>query len=231
MTSVTQKNYKMENFKLSGDIRTSVGKKSSKLLRKQGDVPCVLYGGEKTIHFYSPELSFKKIIYTPNAYLIKLTIDEQEHNALLQDVQFHPVTDRIIHIDFKEISFGKDVITYLPIKITGESIGLKEGGKLSQKRRKLKVKGLPKDLPDYIEIDITELEIGESIKVGELDIKNLSMLDPHRSMIVAVVSSRLSKGMEEGETGVEIADEVEAGEETGTEETGAEETGAEEKTE
>ncbi len=226
MTSVTQKNYKMKTFKLSGDLRTSLGKKSSKKIRLQGDVPCVLYGGEKTIHFSSPELSFKKIIYTPNAYLIKLTIDGQEHNALLQDVQFHPVTDRIIHIDFKEILFGKDVITQLPIKITGESIGLKEGGKLSQKRRKLKVKGLPSNLPDFIEIDITELEIGESIKVGELDVENLSMLDPHRSMIIAVVSSRLAKGMEEGELGAEITEEGEgegeAGEETSTEDTGTE---------
>ena len=222
MTSVTQKNYKMETFKLSGELRTSVGKKSSKKIRAQGDVPCVLYGGEKTIHFFSPELSFKKIIYTPNAYLVKLTIDGQEHDALLQDVQFHPVTDRIIHIDFKEISFDKDVITHLPIKITGESTGIKQGGKLSQKRRKLKVKGLPSNLPDFVEIDITELEIGESIKVGELDVKNLSMLDPHRSMIIAVVSSRLAKGMEEGETGEEVVEEVEAGEETDTEDEAAE---------
>ncbi len=222
MTSVTQKNYKMETFKLSGELRTSIGKKSSKETRAQGDVPCVLYGGEKIIHFFSPELSFKKIIYTPNAYLVKLTIDGQEHDALLQAVQFHPVTDRIIHIDFKEISFDKDVITHLPIKIIGESTGIKQGGKLSQKRRKLKVKGLPSNLPDFVEIDITELEIGESIKVGELDVKNLSMLDPHRSMIIAVVSSRLAKGMEEGETGEEVVEEVEAGEETDTEDEAAE---------
>jgi large subunit ribosomal protein L25 len=200
----------METFKISGDLRTSVGKKSSKLIRAKGDVPCVLYGGEKTIHFSSPELSFKKIVYTQNAYLVKLYIDGKEYNALLQDIQFHPVTDRIIHVDFKEISFDKEVITHLPVKVIGDSVGIKKGGKISQKRRKLKVKALPLNLPDFVEVDITDLDIGESIKVGELVIENLTMLDPHRSMIIAVVSSRLSKGMEAGEEELEAAAEAAA---------------------
>lgn len=210
----------METFKISGDLRTSVGKKSSKLIRAKGDVPCVLYGGEKTIHFSSPELGFKKIVYTQHAYLVKLHIDGKEHDALLQDIQFHPVTDRIIHVDFKEISFDKEVITHLPVRIVGDSEGIKKGGKISQKRRKLKVKALPGDLPDFVEIDITNLDIGESIKVGELDIEKLTFLDPHRSMIIAVVSSRLSKGMEAGEEELEAeaaAEAAEAAEAEGTE--------------
>ncbi len=202
----------METFKISGDLRTSVGKKSSKLIRAKGDVPCVLYGGEKTIHFSSPELSFKKIVYTQHAYLVKLNIDGKEHDALLQEIQFHPVTDRIIHVDFKEISFDKEVITSLPVRVVGDSVGIKKGGKISQKRRKLKVKALPGNLPDFVEIDITELDIGQSIKVGELEIENLTMLDPHRSMIIAVVSSRLSKGMEAGEEELEAAEAAAAAE-------------------
>jgi len=174
-----------------------------------------MYGGEEVIHFSAPELSFKRIVYTPNIYLLKLDINGKIYDALLQDVQFHPVTDRIIHLDFKQMFFDKEVITYLPIKLIGDSIGIKNGGKLRQKRRRLKVKALPDNLPDFLEINITEMEIGQSVKVGELKYDNLNLLDTHRAMVVAIASSRLAKGMEIAE------EEVAEGEEAVTEEVAA----------
>ena len=206
----------METIVIKGHARTDFGKKSSKKIRSSGNVPCVMYGGKEIIHFYTGELALKKIVFTPYVYLLKMNLNGKEHNALLQDVQFHPVTDKIIHIDFKEISFDHEVDTYLPVKLTGDSIGIKAGGKLRQKRRKLKVRALPTDLPSSLEIDLTDLEIGDSFKVGDLSYDKLTLLDPHRSMVVAVVSSRIAKGMEEelpeAEGEVEEAEGEEAGE-------------------
>jgi len=201
----------MKTFEIKGRLRKDVGKKSSRKIRNDGNVPCVMYGGEELVHFSVPELSFKDVVYTPNVYLIKLDIDGRTFETLLQDIQFHPVSDHIIHVDFKQISFDKEVATYLPIKLVGESVGIKQGGKLRLKRRKLKVKALPGNLPDFIEIDITNIDIGESIKIGEVVIDNLELLDPHRSMIVAVASSRIAKGMEEMvEEEEEVTEEGEA---------------------
>lgn len=218
----------MKTFEIKGSLRKDVGKKSSRKIRNDGSVPCVMYGGEELVHFSVPELSFKDVVYTPNIYLIKLDIEGKSFDALLQDVQFHPVSDHIIHVDFKQISFDKEVATYLPIKLVGESVGIKQGGKLRLKRRKLKVKALPGNLPDFIEIDITKLDIGESIKIGEVVIDNLELLDPHRSMIVAIASSRIAKGMEE-----EVVEEEEVTEDGEAVESAVEESSAteEEKTE
>ena len=218
----------MKTFEIKGRLRKDVGKKSSRKIRNDGNVPCVMYGGEELVHFSVPELSFKDVVYTPNVYLIKLDIDGRTFETLLQDIQFHPVSDHIIHVDFKQISFDKEVATYLPIKLVGESVGIKQGGKLRLKRRKLKVKALPGNLPDFIEIDITKLDIGESIKIGEVVIDNLELLDPHRSMIVAIASSRIAKGMEE-----EVVEEEEVTEEGEVVESAVEESSAteEEKTE
>lgn len=218
----------MKTFEIKGSLRKDVGKKSSRKIRNDGSVPCVMYGGEELVHFSVHELSFKDVVYTPNIYLIKLDIEGKSFDALLQDVQFHPVSDHIIHVDFKQISFDKEVATYLPIKLVGESVGIKQGGKLRLKRRKLKVKALPGNLPDFIEIDITKLDIGESIKIGEVVIDNLELLDPHRSMIVAIASSRIAKGMEE-----EVVEEEEVTEDGEAVESAVEESSAteEEKTE
>jgi len=186
----------METVELKGVLRKEVGKKFSRKLREQEKVPCVIYGGENVKHFSVPEKEVKSIIYTQEAYLLKINLDGGAYNAILQDIQFHPVTDRIIHMDFIEISEDKPVTVTLPVKLTGDSSGIKEGGRLRLKRRGLRVKGYPKDLPDYLEIDITNLKIGQSIKIGELSYENLEILDPPRPMVVAIVSSRLvAKGM------------------------------------
>lgn len=203
----------METYEINGTPRKEVGKKFSKKLRKEGNVPCVLYGGEEIVHFSAEAKAFKKIVYTPNIYLIKLIIDGKNYNALMKDIQFHPVTDRILHMDFIEIFDDKPVNINMPLRLTGDSIGIKDGGKLRWKRRQMNVRGLPKDFPEFLDVDITDLEIGQTLKVGDLSYENLQILDPARAMVAAVVSSRLvAKGMEaEVEEEVEVEEVLEEG--------------------
>jgi len=196
----------MKSLEIVVKKRIVVGKTDTKKLRKESNVPCVMYGGDHVYHFYAHENSFLKLVYTHRAHIVDLNIEGEKHVAIMQDIQFHPVTDKITHIDFIEIFENKPVVMQIPIDLTGSSIGVKNGGKIRQKRRTLKVKGLAKDLPDHLEVDMTLLDIGHSIKVGDLEYPNLILLDPHKSMVVAVISSRLAaKGMELTEEGVEAA--------------------------
>jgi large subunit ribosomal protein L25 len=188
----------MKKFELKASLRKDTGKKESKNLRKQELVPCVVYGGEKNVHFTVIEKDFKNLIYTPDVFLVKLDIDGEKYDAVIQDIQFHPVSDRILHVDFSQVIDGKAVTINLPIELTGNSLGMLDGGKLRQRRRSLKVRGLAEHMPDYLKVDITSLDIGDSMKVGDLDYENLEVLDPQRAMVVGVVSSRLiAKGMQE----------------------------------
>ena len=204
----------MKTLVIKGALREGLGKKESKDLRKQGIIPCVMYGGEKNLHFSSHENQFKKLIYTPDVFLVKLEVDGQTFDAVMQDIQFHPVSDNILHIDFVQVFPDKKVTVNLPVTLTGSSVGIRAGGKLRQRRRSLKVNGLIKDMPDRLEVDLSDLDIGESMKVGDLSYDNLDVLDPSRAMVVGVVSSRLiSKGMEEAvpEVVEEVAVEGEEG--------------------
>ena len=186
----------MKTFELKGTIRKDTGKKYSRRLRMEEKVPCVMYGGKENIHFFMPELSFKDIVYTSNVYLLKIDIEGNNHDAVIRELQFHPVTDKIIHADFKEYYPDQPVIINLPVKIVGESIGLKAGGKLRIRRRILKARGLVKDFPEYIEIDITDLDIGHTIRIEDLKFEGLEFLDSSGSMIVSIVSARvISKAM------------------------------------
>lgn len=182
----------MKTVKISVQEREKLGKKETKSLRKEDMVPCVLYGGKENFHFYAHENLFKKVVYTPNVYIIELASKAGTHKAIMQEIQFHPVTDKLLHIDFVEVFDDRPVVVNIPIELTGISIGVKEGGKLRQKRRYLKVKGLPNDLPDSLIVDISKVNIGEVIKIGDLDYKNLEILDPQRSMVVSVVSARVA---------------------------------------
>jgi len=197
----------MKTIEIKGSFRTELGKKSSKQARKDGNVLCVIYGKEENIHFQAPELSFKNLVYTPDAHLVKLSIDNKEFNVVLKDMQFHPVLDKILHADFVEIFDDKPVVIGIPIKITGDSVGVIAGGKLSIKRRNLKVKGLPKDLPEHLTIDITELKIHEGIKVGELSFDKIELLDPKKSMVLTIATSRVAAKSEE-EIAAEAATEA-----------------------
>lgn len=187
----------MKTIEIKGSFRTELGKKSSKELRKSGNVPCVIYGKEKNIHFFAHENSFKNLVYTPAAHLVKLNIDDKEYKAVLKDMQFHPVKDNILHADFIEIHDNKPVVINIPIKVSGDSVGVIAGGKLSIKRRTLKVKGLADDLPETLPINITDLKIHEGIKVGELSYDKIELLDPKKSMVLTIATSRVAQKTDE----------------------------------
>ncbi len=208
----------MKTLVIKGSAREQTGKKTSKSLRKQGFVLCVMYGGKDTIHFYAQEKNFRNLVYSPNVYLIKIELGDEQYETVLQDIQFHPVTDRIIHADFIQVFKDKKVTVKLPIKLTGSSIGLKNGGKLRQRRRSLKVRGLVDHLPDFVEVDMTDVDIGDFIKINDLSYNYLEILDPQRAMVAGVVSSRLvAKGMKEAVV-EEVAEEEAVEEEVPPEE-------------
>lgn len=189
-------------------------------------MPCVMYGGEEILHFYAEENSFLELVYTPNVYIVTLNIDGEKRKAVLKEIQFHPVSDKIIHIDFIEVFDDKPVTIIVPVNLTGDSVGLKAGGKLRLKRRRLTIRGLANVLPDKLDIDISNLDIGQTIQVEELSFDGIEILDPARAMVVAVISSRLAmKGMEIPEDVEE--EETEEGEE-GEKEEGEESTEAKE---
>jgi len=193
----------MKTIEIKGSFRTELGKKSSKHIRKTGNVPCVIYGKKENIHFHAHENSFKSLVYTPEAHLVKLSIDDKEYNAVLKDMQFHPVNDKIMHADFIEILDNKPVVINIPIKVSGDSAGVIAGGKLSIKRRTLKVKGLPLDLPESLPIDITDLKIHESFKVGDLSYDKIELLDAKKSMVLTIATSRVAQ-----KTDAEVAAET-----------------------
>ena len=167
-----------------------------------GNVPCVIYGKNDNVHFYTHENSFLNLVYTPDSHLVNLNLDDKKYNLIVKDVQFHPVTDKIIHADFLEISDDKKIKISLPVKISGDSIGVKAGGKLRIKRRHLNVKGYVKDIPEFIPIDITNVKINHSIKVSDISVPNIEITDPKITTIVTVASSRVVL-KEEGEAAAE----------------------------
>jgi large subunit ribosomal protein L25 len=199
----------MKTIAISAEKRTELGKKYTRDLRKADHVPCVMYGGAEVIHFHAHENDFRHIVYTPNAFIVEVTLDGNQHKAVMQELQFHPVTDKLNHIDFVEVFDDKPVTVEIPINLVGAAIGMKDGGKPRQRRRVLKVRGLLKNLPEVLDIDITDVAIGDVIKIGDLSYDKLEILDPSRSMIFAVVSSRISKGMEMGEAEAEAEAEAE----------------------
>jgi large subunit ribosomal protein L25 len=188
----------MKSIELKVSLRKTTGKKDAKKLRKNNQVPCVLYGGKENMHFFAEERSFKDLIYTHHVYIVNLDIEGKKHKAILKEIQFHPVSDRIDHIDFVEVASDKPVVIDLPVEITGSSVGIRAGGKLRQRKRYVKVKGLIEHLPDSLVIDISDLEIGQSVLAGDLKYPHVEILELMRSLVVGVVSSRIAKGMEEG---------------------------------
>ncbi len=206
----------MKTYKVKAEKREETGKKVSNRLRKSGKVPCVLYGGKENVNFTALHKDFINMIYSPDVFLIEIDLDGKAHKGVVQEIQFHPVTDKILHIDFFEVFDDKPFIVNLPVTLTGSSIGIKNGGKLRVSRRYLKVKGLVKDMPDVLNIDITNIRIGETISVGDLSFKNLTLLDPSTAMIMGVVSSRVAaKGMMLEEVEGEGEEAVEEGAQEG----------------
>jgi large subunit ribosomal protein L25 len=201
----------MKTIEIKGSVRKELGKKESKRIRKDGNVPCVIYGKEANIHFYAHENSFRHLVYTHEAHLVHIVLEDQELMAVLHDMQFHPVTDHILHADFVKVFEDKPVVISVPVTITGDSAGVKAGGKLIVKRRNLKVKGLPKDLPEFLPVDVTELKINHSIKVGELSYPGIELLDPKITTVVSVATSRVALKTEEEEAAEAAAAAAAAG--------------------
>jgi large subunit ribosomal protein L25 len=180
----------MKTVSISGSPRVSVGKKDAKALRANGNVPCTLYGGTDQINFFAPYNDFRHVVYTPDVNKVVVKVDGKEYETLLQEIQFHPVNDKIMHIDFLQLFPDKPVIIDIPVVITGSSAGVKAGGKMAVITRKLKIKALPAHLPDFISVDISSLEIGQSKRVGDLTLENVHFLDTPNRVIVAVQMTR-----------------------------------------
>jgi len=191
---------KMKTLQITGTLRKELGKKDAVRLRKSNNVPCVLYGGKENIHFYTHENSFLKLIYTEDVHLVNINLNGKQYSTLLKDIQFHPVTDRVIHADFIEVSEDKPVTVSLPVRVTGDSVGVKAGGKLRINKRYLTVKSLIKNIPDHITVDITDLKIHDSIKVGDISIPDVEILEPKNVSVVNIVTSRVAQKAEEAET-------------------------------
>ncbi|MDQ3050810.1 MAG: 50S ribosomal protein L25/general stress protein Ctc [Bacteroidota bacterium] len=180
----------MKSFELKGTKREILTKQGTKQLRDAGMVPCVIYGGGENIHFSAPVLDFRHLVYSPDAHTVKINVDGNIHEAIIQETQFHPVSDKLLHIDFLAIHTDKDVTMDIPVKITGTAEGQKQGGKLLTKVRKLRIKSLPAYLPDAIEVDVTPLGIGQSVRVGDLKVKGVQFLDSANNIIVGVRTTR-----------------------------------------
>ena len=202
----------MKSITIKGSKRESVGKVATKALRNAGKVPCVLYGGDKALHFSADELSFSKIVYTPNVYTALIELENGDSfKAILQDIQFHPVSDKILHVDFYQLHDDKEVMMEIPVRLIGTAPGVVAGGNLRFPYRKLKVKALPADLPDFINADISELTIGDKLYITELTDGKFSILHPENTVVAQVRLSRLSlaedeEDDEEGEEGEEGAE-------------------------
>ena len=186
----------MKSIAISGSPRENVGKRDAKELRYEGKVPAVLYGGKSQIHFSVSASDLRSLVYTPEVSFVALEVDGVKAQAIIQDVHFHPLTDQPLHVDFLELDEKKPVVMQIPVKLTGTSPGVKIGGKLVQKLRKLRVKALPKDMPQYVEVSIEKLDVGKSVGVGELKFDNFKVTNNSEDTIVSVTMSRALKQAE-----------------------------------
>ena len=189
----------MKSVSLNGIARVKLGKGFSKSMRKNGNVPCVIYGGgqESPVHIGVSENQLKKVIYTPNVYKISITVEEKSYETIIRDIQFHPVNDDILHVDFLQLQDDKPVSIAVPVKLKGNSIGILNGGKLNLVMRQLTINCLPTDLPDNIEIDISDLRIGQSVRIESLDIKNVEFLHPNSLVVVSIKTARAAVAEDE----------------------------------
>ena len=180
----------MKSLAISVQKRDKLGKAESKTLRNQGNVPCVLYGGEKQVCFYAHENDFRNLVYTPDVFIVELDIEGEKYRAVMQDLQFHPVTEKLLHLDFLEIFDDKEVTVTIPVHLKGNAVGIRDGGILSFRRRKIITRAIPANLPDYIEINIEDVEIGQSIFIKDLRDEKYTFLAPDNAVVVGVRVAR-----------------------------------------
>lgn len=220
----------MKSITINGSQRESVGKVATKALRNAGQVPCVVYGGDKAIHFSAEIMAFQKLVYTPDVHTVVIALEDgSKIDAILQDIQFHPVTDKILHIDFYQIFDDKEVSMIIPVRVTGSAPGVRNGGTLRIVNRSLRVKAIPKNLPDFLEADISEMNIGDIMTVASLLGEDFTILQDDSRVVCQVRTSRVAvedevsdeeeeEGTEgeEGEEGAEASAEGESTSETPT---------------
>ena len=216
----------MKTLAISVKERQNVGKSNTRALRNQGNVPCVLYGGEKQVTFYAHENDFRKLVYTPDTFVVDLDVDGKKTKAIMQDIQFHPVSEKILHIDFLEVFNDKPITVSLPVNLSGVAIGVKNGGNLMFRRPKIITKGLLSNLPEAINIDIEHLKIGMFIYIKDVVIEGAEFLAPPNSVVVGVKTARAAiveeeieeEGEEgEGEEGTDSASDAKSSETPATE--------------
>lgn len=183
----------MKSVEIVGFKRANLGKTSAKELREKAEVPCVLYGGSEQVHFAVPMYLFRDLVYTPDAHTVDLNIEGKKFKAILQDIQFHPVNDMILHADFLQLFDDKEVKIEVPVKVSGNSVGVAKGGKLIQKLRKVKITALPGNLPDFVTIDVTELDLGKTVKVSAIKTDNYKILNPQSVPVVTIEIPRALK--------------------------------------
>ncbi|RRQ49653.1 50S ribosomal protein L25/general stress protein Ctc [Maribacter algicola] len=201
----------MKSITIKGSERESVGKKSTKALRNAGKVPCVVYGGDKPLHFSADELAFRDLVYTANAHTVAIELDNgAKVNAVMQDIQFHPVTDSIMHIDFYQLFEDKPVTMNIPVRLQGNSPGVRNGGRLLFRKRKLAIKALPDKLPDFFDVDISKLRIGQNISVASLLSDDFTILHPESTTVVQVKTARTAVMTDDDDE--ELDDEAEGAE-------------------
>lgn len=187
----------MKTIEIIGYRRANLGKNASQKIREEGQVPCVLYGGDEQVHFYSPVILFRDLIYTDEARFAHLNIEGEECQAIMQEVQFHPVSELILHVDFLKISENKKIKMDIPVRLVGQAPGVSKGGALVRKRASLKVFAFPKHMPDHIDVDCSELDFHHSVKVEDLKVENLEFVDPKKASIAVVEVPRSAKLAEE----------------------------------
>ncbi|MGK7390418.1 MAG: 50S ribosomal protein L25/general stress protein Ctc [Candidatus Cyclobacteriaceae bacterium M2_1C_046] len=198
----------MNTLEIIGYKRANLGKTTAKRLREEGYVPSVLYGGEEQIHFYAPMILFRPAVYTDEAHFIKLNIEGDEYDAILQDIQFHPVSEIILHADFLQLFEGKPVKMDIPVHFEGTSPGVTKGGALIKKRRYLTIKALPKNMPEHVSVNLSNLDFGKTIKVADVKAANFEILDPKQASIAVVEIPRALRGKTAAEEAEEEAEEL-----------------------
>ncbi|MEM7109820.1 MAG: 50S ribosomal protein L25/general stress protein Ctc [Bacteroidota bacterium] len=198
----------MKTVEIIGYNRANLGKSEAKRLRAEGQVPCVIYGGDEQVHFYAPMILFRNLVYTDEAHFVNVNVEGREFKAILQDIQFHPVSEVILHADFLQIFEGKPVRMDIPVHFEGSSPGVAKGGTLIKKRRHLRIMALPKNMPEYIAVNLGELDFGRAIKVGEIETQDYEILDtPIASVAVVEVPRALRGKSDDEEEGIEETSE------------------------
>lgn len=183
----------MKTFELKGAGRSAVGKKEVKALRASGVIPCVIYGAGENKNFQVKVEDVRKLIYSPEIFVVNLDIDGKVCKAIMKELQFHPVTDKVLHIDFLQVTEDKEVVMNVPVKLQGLAEGVRLGGKLSQEMRSLKVKGLYTNIPEFLPVNVEKLGLGKTIQVRELSYDNLTVLSGQVNVVAAVKATRASK--------------------------------------